>query len=132
MHRRLGLALASLFALLGATGAAHAEANVLRVAKQYGLGYLQLMLMEDGKLIEAQAKAAGLGDVEVTWATFRSSDVMNDAIISGSVDFVCLGPPGLATIWARTRGNIDVRGATGLNEMPLFLNTRRPEIASLR
>jgi NitT/TauT family transport system substrate-binding protein len=118
-------------AVLGSVSA-HAEATTLNVAKQYGLGYLQLMLMEDGKLIERQAAAAGLGDVTVNWATFRSSDVMNDAVISGTVDFVCLGPPGLATIWAKTRGNLDVRGASGLNAMPLFLNTRNPAINALR
>lgn len=111
---------------------ARAEVSELRVAKQYGLGYLQLMMMEDQKLIERQAKAAGLGDLTVTWATFRSSDVMNDALISGTVDFVCLGPPGLATIWAKTRGNLDVRGVSGLNAMPLFLNSRNPAIHTLK
>src|SRR5690348_12639605 len=84
--------------------AAHAEVKEVRAAKQYGLGYLQLVIMEDQKLIEKQAKAAGLGDVTATWSTFRSSDVMNDALLSGSVDFVSLGVPGLATIWAKTRG----------------------------
>ena len=78
------------------------------MAKQYGLGYTQLMMMEDQKVIEKHARAAGLGDLTVTWSTFRSSDVMNDALISGTVDFVCLGPPGMVTIWAKTRGNIDV------------------------
>ena len=34
-----------------------------RVAKQYGLGYLQMMVMEDMKLVEKHTKAAGLGDV---------------------------------------------------------------------
>jgi NitT/TauT family transport system substrate-binding protein len=115
-----------------ANGSVRAEATTLSVAKQYGLGDLQLMLMEDGKLIEKHAAADGLGDVSVNWATFRSSDVMNDAVISGTVDFVCLGPPGLATIWAKTRGNLDVRGASGLNAMPLFLNTRNPAINSIR
>src|SRR5437763_15179343 len=89
-----------ILALVASPRECHAESTVLRVAKQYGLGYLQLMMMEQDKLIEKAAKAAGLGDIEVSWATFRSSDVMNDAIISGSVDFVCLGPPGLATLWA--------------------------------
>jgi NitT/TauT family transport system substrate-binding protein len=111
---------------------ARAEVGELRVAKQYGLGYLQMMMMEDQKLIEKHAKAAGLGDLTVTWATFRSSDVMNDALISGSVDFVCLGPAGLATIWAKTRGNIDVRGAAAMNAQPNFLNTRKPGIQSIK
>ena len=118
-------------ALLAAT-CARAETTELRVAKQYGLGYLQMMLMEDQHLIEAQAKAAGLGDLNVTWATFRSSDVMNDALISGSVDFVCLGPAGLVTIWAKTRGNIDVRAAAAMNAQPNFLNARKPELKSIR
>ena len=65
-----------------------AEANELRVAKQFGLGYLQFVMMDDMKLVEKHAKAAGLGDVKVSWNTFRSSDVMNDALISGTVDTI--------------------------------------------
>lgn len=114
------------------TAPALAEVSELRVAKQYGLGYLQLILMEDQKLIEKHAKAAGLGDVKVEWATFRSSDVMNDSLIAGTVDFVCVGTPGLATIWAKTRGNIDVRGASGLNALPLHLITRNPNVQSIK
>lgn len=64
-------------ALLGlAAQPACAEANKLRAAKQYGLGYVQFMIMEDMKLVEKQAKTAGLGDIAVEWNTFRSSDVM--------------------------------------------------------
>ena len=37
----------------------------INVAQQYGIGYLPLMLMEEQKLIEKHAKAAGL-DVKVT------------------------------------------------------------------
>jgi NitT/TauT family transport system substrate-binding protein len=53
---------------------------------------------------------------------------MNDALLSGSVDFVCLGITGLGTIWARTRGTIDVRAVSGLNALPFQLNTRSPNI----
>src|ERR687893_1969163 len=112
--------------------AAFAEASTLRVAKQFGLGYLQLMIMEDQKLVEKHAKEAGLPDVKVEWNTFRSSDVMNDALISGNLDFASLGVPGLATIWSKTRGNYDVRAASGLNVLPLFLLTRDPSITSLK
>jgi NitT/TauT family transport system substrate-binding protein len=114
------------------TLSAAAEQSELRVAKQYGLGYLQMMVMEDQKIIEKNAKAAGIADLKITWATFRSSDVMNDALISGSVDFVCLGIPGIATIWAKTRGGQEVKGVSGLNYVPLVLNTRSPNIKSLR
>lgn len=112
--------------------AAPAETGEVRVAKQYGLGYLQMMLMEDQKLVEKHAKAASLGDVKVTWATFRSSDVMNDALLSGNLDFACLGTNGLATIWSRTRGTpMEVKAASGFNLLPLALVTRDPNIKSL-
>ncbi|MCC7047366.1 MAG: ABC transporter substrate-binding protein, partial [Alphaproteobacteria bacterium] len=107
-------------------------AKEVRIAKQLGLGYQQLFVIEDQKLVEKHAKEAGLGDIQTTWAQFRSSDVMNDALISGSVDFVCLGVPGIATIWAKTRGNIDVRGVSGLNQLPLFLLTRNPAVKTLK
>jgi NitT/TauT family transport system substrate-binding protein len=110
---------------------AAAEQGELRIAKQYGLGYLTLMVMEDRKILEKLAKDAGMPDLKVIWATFRSSDVMNDALLSNSVDFVCLGITGLGTIWARTRGTIDVRAVSGLNALPLQLNTRNPNIKGI-
>jgi NitT/TauT family transport system substrate-binding protein len=88
--------------------------------------------MEDQKLVEKHAKSAGLEGVEVEWNTFRSSDVMNDALISRNLDFACLGLPGLITIWSKTRANYDVRAAAGLNVLPLILNVRDPAIRSLR
>ena len=126
------LALAGVVILCaGFTCSAAAEQNELRIAKQYGLGYLTLMVMEDRKLLEKLGKDAGMPELKVTWATFRSSDVMNDALLSNSVDFVCLGITGLGTIWARTRGNIDVRAVSGLNALPLQLNTRNPNIKGI-
>lgn len=116
---------------LASSSTAFAEASVLRAAKQFGVGYIQYMIMEDQKLVEKYAKAAGLGDITVEWNTFRSSDVMNDALISGNVDFVSLGVPGIMTIWDRTRSNLDVRAAAGLNQLPLALMARE-EIKSLR
>ena len=115
----------------GLVRTAAAEQGELRIAKQYGLGYLTLMVMEDQKLIEKLAKEAGMPDLKLTWATFRSSDVMNDALLSSSVDFVCLGITGLGTIWARTRGTIDVRAVSGLNALPLQLNTRSTNIKGI-
>ncbi len=119
--------------ILGAyPAAAPAETGEVRVAKQYGLGYLQMMLMEEQKLVEKHAKVAGLGDIKVSWSTFRSSDVMNDALLSGNLDFASVGGPGLATIWSKTRGTaVEVKAASGFNFMPLALVTRDPNIKSL-
>jgi len=130
--KRSTFLLGAVAALALSAGEARADASELRVARQFGLGYIQFDLMEDGKLIEKHAEKAGMKDLKVTWATFRSSDVMNDALISGTIDFVSVGAPGLATIWAKTRGNMDVRGVIGLNQMPLYLNTRNPNVQSIK
>jgi len=111
---------------------AAAEPNELRLAKQYGLGYLQMIIMEDQKLVEKHAKAAGLGDVKVSWSTFRSSDVMNDALISGNLDFGSLGTNGMATIWAKTKGTpVEVKGVAGFNYLHLALVTRDPKVKTI-
>lgn len=109
---------------------ASAEQKEITIAKQYGLGYLQMMIMEDRQMVEKHARALGLGVDKVNWVTFRSSDVMNDALLSGSVDFVCLGIPGIAIIWSKTNGQ--VKAASGLNFLPLQLNTRSPNIKGIR
>jgi NitT/TauT family transport system substrate-binding protein len=125
-------AVAALTAALIVPKAALAEANIVRVAKQFGIGYMQYMVMQELKLVEKHAKAAGL-DVTTEWATFRSSDVMNDALISGSVDFVSLGVPGIITIYSKTKGTAsEVKGVLGLNVSPLMLLVRDPAIKSLR
>ena len=123
---------AALLVALAFPDSARAEATTLRVAKQFGVANMQFMVMEDQKMIEKQAKAAGLGDITVEFNQFRSSDVMNDALLSGSVDFVSLGIPGIITIWSKTKGNLDVKAASSLNVSPLMLMVRDPSIKSIR
>ena len=65
--------------------------------------------------LEKHAKAAGVGEVKVVWATFNSPAAMNDALLSGSVDIVSGGVPGLLTIWARTQASANaVKGHHGV------------------
>lgn len=125
----LGVALAGL--ALCSISDARAEADVLRAAKQFGLGYIQLVIMENQRLVEKHLAEAGMPDVTVEWSTFRSSDVMNDALISGNVDFVSLGPTGIVTIWDRTYGSYDVKVAAGLNGIAWLLNVRDPSIQTI-
>ena len=132
MNKSVSLCLLGFVVALGFSTPVRAETSELRVAKQYELSYLQMMLMEEQGLVERHAKAASLRDVKVTWSTFRSSDVMNDALLSGNVDFASVGAPGLAIIWSRTRGTPqEVKAAFGYNYFPTALNTRDPNIKSL-
>ncbi len=112
-------------------GLARAEMSEIKVAQQYGISYLPLMIMEEQKLIEKHAKAAGL-DVKVGWAKFAGGNVMNDALLSNSLQFASGGVGPLVTLWARTRGNLDVKAVAAINSMPLYLNTRNPAVKSIR
>jgi len=111
--------------------AARGELSEINVAQQYGIGYLPLMIMEDQKLIEKHARAAGM-EVKVGWARFAGGNVMNDALLSNSLQFASGGVGPLVTIWARTRGNLDVRAVSAINSMPLYLNSRNPAVKTIR
>jgi NitT/TauT family transport system substrate-binding protein len=120
-----------LIVALGWAGAARAEVSEIKVAQQYGIGYLPLMLMEEGRLIEKHAKAAGI-DLTVGWIKFSGGNVMNDAIISGDLAFASGGVAPMVTIWARTKGTLEVKGVAAINSMPLYLNSRNPAVKSVR
>src|ERR1051325_5474399 len=124
--------LSGLLVLLALATPASAEVNELKIGKQYGLPYIQFVIMEDGKLIEKHAKLHGLGDVKVSWATLGGPAQINDGIISGAIDIGAVGLPNLITMWEKTRNNVKVRAIAGLNFMPLILVTHDPRIKSLK
>ncbi len=111
---------------------ARAEVGELKIAKQFGISYLPLMLMEADKLIEKRAAADGAGDLKVEWVTLAGGAPMNDAILSGSLHFASGGVGPLATIWARTKGSGDVKAVAAMNSMPLYLNVRSADVKSLK
>src|SRR3954466_8333276 len=125
-----GMLATAALAMLVAT-AARAEMSEIKVAQQYGIGYLPLMVMEEQKLIEKHAKAAGL-DVQVSWAKFAGGNVMNDALLSNSLQFASGGVGPLVTLWSRTRGNLDVKAVSAINSMPLYLTTRNPAVKTVK
>ena len=119
-------------AALSLAGPARAEVSELKVAAQYGISYLPLMIMEDQKLIEKQAKEAGIADLQVKWSKFAGGNVMNDALLSNSLQFASGGVGPLVTLWAKTRGNLDVKAVSAINSMPLYLTTRNPDVKTLK
>ena len=116
---------AALFAWSGA-----AQAETVRIARQFGLSYLPLILMQDGGLIEMEAKARGV-DLDVQWLTFTGGPPINDALISGNIDIASGGVGPLLTIWSRTRGTLRVKGIAALCSMPMWLMTTSPGIGSI-
>ena len=132
LRKRAAIALAGLLAS-AAIGVAPAAAEVaeLKIAKQFGISYLPLMLMEADKLVEKHARAGGIGDLKVEWTTFGGGSAMNDAILSGSLHLASGGVGPLLTIWGRTRGSVDVKCVAALSTMPIYLTTRNPAVTSL-
>lgn len=116
--------------LLAVPFAAAAEVKEVRLAKQYGLGYLPLIIMEEQRLVEKHTKAAGLGDVKVTWATLGGGSAMNDALLSNSVDYISSGVAPLVVLWDKSKGN--VKGVSALISTPNYLNTNNPAVKSIR
>ncbi|MER1940383.1 MULTISPECIES: ABC transporter substrate-binding protein [unclassified Castellaniella] len=109
-----------------------AEVKTINIAQQYGISYLPLLVMKDQQLLKKQAKKEGLGDVEVNWARFAGGNVMNDAILSGDLHFASGGVGPFVTLWAKTKGNMNVKGVTAMNAMPLMLTTRNPNVKTLK
>ena len=94
--RRVGVLATALVALASgvlATGTASAETAEVHISKGYGILYLPMIVMEHEKLLEKQAKAAGLGDVKVGWLELDGGNIINDAMISGNLDIAAIGVP---------------------------------------
>ena len=114
-------------------GVAQAEVNEVRITKQFGLGFLPLMVMEDQKLVEKQSKAAGLPEVKGVFMTLSNPAAMNDGLLSGQIDYGTNGPPAVITIWARTKGSgNEIKGVAGMVLTPMWLNTNNPNVKSIR
>ena len=116
----------------GLSSQARAEDKEVTFARQYGISYLPLMIMEKNTLIEKQAKARGLGDITVSWKTLAGGADMNDALLSKSLDFVSGGVAPMIKIWAKTKGNYNVKAVGSINSMPLYLNTSNPNVKTVK
>jgi NitT/TauT family transport system substrate-binding protein len=123
------LAVAATF--LFAANTAKAETRVVRLATQYGISYLPLTIMAEKKLLEAEGKKLGL-DLATDWVRFTGGPPMNEALISGNLDFASGGVGPMVTIWARTQGNLKVKGICAINSMPLYLNTINPAVKTIK
>jgi NitT/TauT family transport system substrate-binding protein len=130
MRKLLGFLTVGLF--LVAVHPAAAETNTIRFAQQFGIGYLPLSIMQDMALVEKHAKAQGLGDIKVEWTKLTGGAPINDALLSGQIDIAAGGVGPMLTIWAKTKGNLNVKGVAALNSMPLYLNTINPAVKTIK
>lgn len=124
--RRVIGALAAALLALCATGSSSMaqEAKQLRIVKQPGLGYLQLIVMREQKLLEKR-----LPGVEIEWRQLTSGPVIRDAMVAGQMD---IGSGGIGPFIQAIDKGLDWKTLGALNEMPLYLNCARAGIRSLK
>ncbi len=126
--RRIVAAAALVLALVF-TGHARAEVSELKVPLGAGgFGFLPLHMMQKFGLIEKHAAAAGL-KLTVNWTNIGGPSAMNEALLSGSADFISAGPPAFLTLWDRSKGA--VKSAAAMSSIPMYLNTRTDYLKSI-
>ncbi|MBV8839988.1 MAG: ABC transporter substrate-binding protein [Alphaproteobacteria bacterium] len=126
---RLILVLAIVAILAAARPADAAESNEIRIARQPGLVYLQVIIMEEKKLVEKHAAALGLKDIKVSYSIITSGGVMTEAILSDTIDIATTGVSNMLLAWGKT-GNI--KTITGMAGIPFKMLTRNPNVKSIK
>lgn len=125
------VALLSLAALAFTALPAKAEIGEMRVPLGAGgFGFLPLHMMKHYGLIERKAAEAGL-TLTVNWSNVGGPAVMNDALLSGSADFISAGPPAFLVLWDKTKGNAGVKGVAAMSSIPMYLNTHAEHLRTL-
>lgn len=119
-------------ALTGLPTAIQAQETTVRIAQQFGLAYLPLLVAIDGKLIETQGEKLGLPGIKVEVATIASGAAANDALISGSIDVAMAGSTVLANLWDKTHGRDAIKGMMGIADTPIYFNSIDPRIKSIK
>jgi NitT/TauT family transport system substrate-binding protein len=130
--RKVAVVFAALAALFVCT-VARADMTEIKVARQYGVSYLPLMLMQDQKLLEKHAAQLGIPNLKVSWVEFAGGNVMNDALLSDSLQIASGGVAPLVLLWSRTHGTpLEVKALAAINSMPLLLNTTNPAVKTVK
>ena len=102
----------------------------MRVATQFGLAYLPLIVMEHDHLWERQAEKLGV-KITAEYTLLGGGGALNDALISGSVDFAAGGTAPMLVLWDRSTTSFKVKGIAALNASPIDILTNKPNVKSL-
>ena len=113
-------------------GAARAEVEELRISQQFGIGYLPLYIARHQGLFEKHAKELGLPNLKVSFITLSGGASTADALLSDSIDIATGGVGAFLPIWAKTKGNLDVKGIAAVSTLPIALITTNPAVKSVR
>ena len=109
-----------------------AETSTVRIAKQYGVPYLPIMVMEHERLVEKHAGLAGLPGLKPEWTTLGGTGAIADAVLAQQIDFGAAGAPSLATLWDKTVGTPqEVLALSAVQSTPFLLITSNAALRSI-
>jgi NitT/TauT family transport system substrate-binding protein len=109
---------------------AFGEVSVFKISKQYGLGTLPFIVINDQNLFQKYATEAGLGDIKIEWLTLTGGAATNEALLSGSVDINSNGVAPFVRLWDKTKGKVKAIASTGKER--LTLTSSNPNVKSIR
>lgn len=121
----------ALIALASGANGVRAETDQLRIAQQFGIAYLPLIVASEKGLIEQEAKALGIAPPKIEWLRLSGAAAMNEALISGGLDFATAGITPMILTWDKTRTTAKIIGVAALGSMANILTTNNPSIKTI-
>ena len=83
-------------------------------------------------MIQKHAALLGIPDVKVTGVRFNGPSMMNDSLLSGSVDIVGGSPNGMFALWAKTVGTPrEVRAIGAWSHCHMWSTSTDPDIKTI-
>ena len=116
--------------LCGAQGAL-AETEKLRIAQQFGIAYLPLIVANEKGFVEEESRKLGIKPPTIEWLRLSGAAAMNEALISGGLDFATAGITPMILTWDKTRTTAKIIGIAALGSMPNVLTTNNPNIKTI-
>ena len=113
-------------------GVARAEVDVVKIPKGAGgVGFLPLIVMEEKKLVEAEAQKMGL-KVSAEYIQLGGPAVVERHAAVRCRAFRARGPARLHHDLGSHRDNMKVKGVAAMTSIPMYLNTKAPHLKSLK
>jgi NitT/TauT family transport system substrate-binding protein len=131
LNRRHLLQATAASAMLGLPHIARAQSSEVKIGIGFGIGFLPTFLLRELQLVEKHAKAQGI-DLKASYQSFSGSGAMQDAVLSGSVDYGVYGTAAMLIAWERAKGTPQqIWGVAGVTTLPLVLVTNKPNVKKL-
>lgn len=121
----------SLIVLFSGVRSAQSETDRLRIAQQFGIAYLPLIVASEKSFIEEEARKLDIKPPTIEWLRLSGAAAMNEALISGSLDFSTAGITPMILTWDKTRTTAKIIGIAALGSMANVLTTNNPKIKTI-